>query len=181
MLINLPANLAELLSQKGFSIDTSGSCMMMEIDDYVKQAPHSNHIEVKDVCDIEQLRTWLDIVNAALFGCELVTIEQFSDILNLENSCFYLVILDGKAVTACLTIINDDTSVLEMVATLKEYRRKGVATATIDKALIDLHKKSIKTISLRAETDGINVYRRMGFKECFVRTVAACDWGKRRK
>ena len=65
-----------------------------------------------------------------------------------------------------------------MVATLKEYRRKGVATATIDKALIDLHKKSIKTISLRAETDGINVYRRMGFKKCFVRTVAACDWGK---
>ena len=82
-----PTNLAELLSQKGFSIDTSGSCM-------------------------------------------------------------------------------------------KEYRRKGVATITIDKALLDLRKKDVKTISLRAETDGFNVYKRMGFKECFLRTVATCDWNK---
>lgn len=166
-----PENLAELLSQNGFSIDTSGSCMMMRIDDYVSQTLYSNNIDIMSVCTIEQLRTWLDIVNVALFGCELVTIEQFSDILNLANTYFYLGILDGKAVTACMTITQDDTSVLEMVATLEEYRRKGVATTTIDKALIDLRKKNIKTISLRAETDGINVYRRMGFKECFVRTV----------
>ncbi len=166
-----PENLAELLSQKGFSTDASGSCMMMGIDDYVSKIPYSNNINVISVCNIEQLKTWLDIVNAALFGCELVTIEQFSDILNLGNTYFYLGILDGKAVTSCMTITQDDTSVLEMVATLEEYRHKGVATATIDKAIIDLRKKNVKTISLRAETDGINVYRRMGFKECFARIV----------
>lgn len=173
-----PENLAELLSQKGFSIDTSGSCMMMKIDNYVSQVTYSNNIDVINVCDREQLKVWTDIVNVALFGGELVTIEQFNDILNLENTYFYLGILDGKAVTACMTITHGDTSVLEMVATLAEYRRKGLATVTIDKALIDLRKKDVKTISLRAETDGINVYRRMGFKECFVRTVATCDWDK---
>lgn len=173
-----PKNLAELLSQKGFSIDTSGSCMMMKIDDYISKIPYSNNIDVINVCNKDQLSTWLDIVNIALFGCELVTIEQFNDILNLENTYFYLGILDGKAVTACMTITNDDTSVLEMVATLEEHRGKGVATATIDRALLDLRKKDVKTISLRAETDGINVYSRIGFKECFVRTVATCDWDR---
>jgi len=173
-----PENLAEVLSQKGFSIDTSGSCMMMKIEDYVSQVPYSPNIEVINVCDKEQLRTWVDIVNVALFGCELATVEQFNDILNLENTYFYLGKLDGKAVTACMTITCDDTSVLEMVATLKEYRRKGLAGITIDKALTDLKEKGVGTISLRAETDGINLYRRMGFKECFVRTVAACDWDK---
>lgn len=173
-----PPNLAELLSQKGFSIDDPGSCMMMRIDDYVSQTTFSNNIEVINVLNKEQLRTWLDIVNVALFDCELVTIEQFNDILNLDNTYFYLGILEGKAVTSCMTILDGDTSVLELVATLKEYRRKGIATVTIDKALIDLRKRDIKTISLRAETSGINVYRRIGFKECFLRTVATCDWDK---
>lgn len=167
-----PANLAELLSQKGFSIDTPGPCMMMKVDDYVSKTTYSNNVDVIYVNDKEQLRVWLDIVNVALFGCELVTIEQFNDILNLENTYFYLGLLDGKAITACMTITQGDTSVLEMVATLKEYRCKGVATMTIDKALIDLRKNKVKTISLRAETDGINVYKRLGFKECFERIVA---------
>jgi GNAT superfamily N-acetyltransferase len=152
--------------------------MMMKIDDYLSQIPYSNNIKVLNVCDMGQLRTWLDIVNTALFGCELVTVEHFNDILNLDNTYFYLGILDGKAVTACMTITNGDTSVLEMVATLEEYRHKGVATITIDKALIDLRRKGVKTISLRAEVDGINLYRRLGFKECFVRTVATCDLDK---
>ena len=65
-----PANLAELLSQKGFSIDNSGSCMMMEIDDYVSKIPYSKNISVINVCDVKQLKKWLDIINAALFGCE---------------------------------------------------------------------------------------------------------------
>ena len=84
--------------------------------------------------------------------------------------------LNGKAITACMTILHEDTSVLEMVATLEEYRRKGVATATINQALLDLRQKGVKTISLRAETDGIQVYKRLGFKECFVRTIAAYNW-----
>lgn len=171
-----PENLAELLSQKGFSIDTSGSCMMMKMDDYTSLVPGPNNIEVIAICDQAQLRTWLDIINAALFGCELVTVEQFNDILNLDNTYFYLGILEGNAVTACMTITDNDTSVLEMVATLEKYRHRGVAAATIDKALTDLRDKKVKTISLRAETDGINLYKHIGFKECFVRTVAAYDW-----
>jgi len=118
-----PDNLAELLSQKGFSIDTSGSCMLMQIDDYVGQNIYSDYIKVMNVSTQEELKTWLDIVNTALFGCELVTLEQFTDILNLGNTRFYLGMLNGKAVTSCMTILHEDTSVLEMVATLEEYRR----------------------------------------------------------
>ncbi len=69
-----------------------------------------------------------------------------------------------------------DTSVLEMVATLSEYRRKGYASLMIDKALMNLKQKCMKTVSLRAEADGVGVYKRLGFKECFKRVVASCDW-----
>jgi hypothetical protein len=33
----------------------------------------------------------------------------------------------------------------------------------------------VKTISLRAESDGISVYKKIGFKECFRRVVASCQ------
>ena len=171
-----PDNLAEILSQKGFSIDTSGSCMLMQVDDYVAQNAYPTNIKVLNVATEDHFQTWLGIVSAALFGCELVTMDQFTDIFNLENTYFYLGMLNAKAVTACMTIMQEDTSVLEMVATLEEYRRKGVATATIDKALLDLRQKGVKTISLRAETGGIQVYKRLGFKECFARTIAAYNW-----
>ncbi len=173
-----PPNLADILSQRGFSIDTTGSGMMMKIDDYVSQVTDTNNIEIIEVHSKEQLETWLNIVNTALIGSELVTLEQFTDILELENTYLYLGILNGKAVTSCMTITDGDTSVLELVATLEEHRRNGVATAAIDKALIDLGKRGIKTISLRAETSGINIYKRLGFTECFIRAVATCDWKK---
>ena len=72
-----------------------------------------------------------------------------------------------------MTITDGDTSVLEMVATLKEHRGRGYASTIIDRSLIDLQKKSIKTISLRAEADGVGVYGRLGFKEYFKRVLAS--------
>jgi GNAT superfamily N-acetyltransferase len=75
-----------------------------------------------------------------------------------------------------MTITEGDTSVFEMVATLREYRRKGFASTVIDRALMDLRQKNIKTISLRAKADGVSVYKKLGFKECFKRIVATCDW-----
>jgi GNAT superfamily N-acetyltransferase len=167
-----PGNLAELLLQRVFTIDTSGSCMMMQMADYVGQNACPDHIKVINVASKEQLGTWLEIVSTALFGYELITLEQFADLLNLDNTHFCLGTLNDKAVTACMTIIHGDTSLLEMVATLDEYRRKGLATATIDKALRDLRQKGVKTVSLRAEPDAIQLYKHLGFKECFARIVA---------
>jgi len=123
-----------------------------------------------------QFADWLNIVNTAFFQCELVTLDQFNDVLKLDNTNFYLGLLNGKPVTTCMTTSEDDTSVLEMIATLKEYRRKGFASVVIDRALIDLRQLGIKTISLRAEADGVGVYKKLGFKDCFKRIVASCDW-----
>lgn len=171
-----PDNLAEILSHKGFVINDADPCMMMYLDSYEKKESEQFNFTISDVTEKEQLEDWLDIVNTALFGCELVTLEQFNDILALDNTYFYLGLINGKPVTACMTIVDGETSVLEMVATLKEHRRKGFASAVIDKALTDLQRKGIKTISLRAEADGVGVYKKLGFKEHFKRIVATCDW-----
>ena len=175
---NLPDSILITQNTKpdGFVIDTSGLCMKMCLDDYVSRFPRGSRIEVSRVCDAEQLRTWLDLVTEALFGRGLVTQEQVNDLFGLESTRFYLGLLEGEAVTACMTITQGDTSVLEMVATLENSRRKGTAAAAIARALTDLRSNGVKTISPRAENGGINVYRRRGFRDCFVRTVASYDW-----
>ncbi|MDR0325333.1 MAG: GNAT family N-acetyltransferase [Oscillospiraceae bacterium] len=171
----VPANLAEILSHKGFSINDADPCMILYLDVYEKSVSRLSDFTISSVTDKAQLSEWLNIVNEALFGCELVTLEQFNDVLLLDNTQFYIGAANGKPVTACMTIVDGDTSVLEMVATLKAYRKKGFASAVIDKALTDLQQKGIKTISLRAEADGVSVYRNLGFKESFKRVVATCD------
>jgi ribosomal protein S18 acetylase RimI-like enzyme len=171
-----PENLAEILSSKGFIINDNEPCMLLYLNNYEAKETEYTDLEIIRVTEKNQLEDWLKIINIALLECELITCEQLYDVMEADNTNFYLGLLEGKPVTTCLTITEGDTSVLEMVATLKEYRRKGFASALINKALIDLHNNGIKTISLRAETDGINVYKKLGFKECFKRIVASCDW-----
>ena len=132
-----------------------------------------NNITALKITNNEELRTWLNIVNIALFECEIVSFEQIYDVCNLHNTSFYLGLFDGKPATACMTITEGDTSVLEMVATKREYRRKGLAKAVINRALLDLKQNGILTTSLRAESEGIGVYKKLGFKDCFKRIVAS--------
>jgi len=171
-----PENLAEILSSKGFFINDNDPCMLLYLDNYEAKETEYTDFEIIRVTEKKQLEDWLNIINIALLGCELITCEQLNDVMVADNTYFYLGFLKGKPVTTCLTITEGDTSVLEMVATLKEYRCKGFASALINKALIDLRNNGIKTISLRAEADGVNVYKKLGFIECFKRIVASCDW-----
>lgn len=59
-----------------------------------------------------------------------------------------------------------------MVATLNEYRRRGLAAAVIRTALTDLKASSVRTVTLRAEPYAANLYRRLGFVEYCPRVVA---------
>ena len=172
----MPSNLADILSKRGFDLNDSDPCMLLDLKKYSYVASQGIEITVKQIATTDELKPWVSIVNTELFGCELFTFEQFCDVLALDNTCFYIGLWNGMPATACLTITDGQTSVLEMVATRSDYRCRGLALAVIDKAISDLISKNIETISLRAEPDGVSVYKRLGFYECFKRTVASCNW-----
>lgn len=170
-----PSNLAEILADSGFVINEQPPCMMLYLDDFKESKYSIDQYTIYVVTKMEELKSWLDIINEALFEGELVTAEQFGDVLRLDNTSFYLGFAEGRPVSACMTISEGDTAVLEMVATLKNYRRRGFASCLIGKALIELRQKGIWTVTLRAEADGVGVYTRLGFKACFNRVVAFYD------
>lgn len=160
----VPLNLLERLIEKGFIIDTSGSCMAMDIIDIRALDNPTDKVKVIEVTNEALLRHWVHIINTALFECEIMSFDQFRDIYDQENTRFYLTLYDDVPASASMTISEELVADLDLVATLKDYRKKGLASLSINRALLDLKDAGIETVSLRAEPDGIGLYKKMGFK-----------------
>jgi len=145
----------------------------MYLDDYQNNPYKPNNFAMGVVTDKKQLADWLNIVNKGFFEGEIVAADQLGDLLCLDDTVFYLGLVDGKPVVSCIIIDDGETACLEMVVTLNDYRKRGYATTLINKALLDLKIKGVKSISLRAEADGVSVYTKLGFKEVCKRIVAS--------
>lgn len=171
-----PKNLADILSKKGLKLDTTGSFMAMNLSESNIKLNQPDNVKIKKVDNLEELAQWIMIINKDLFGCEIMSFDQFHDIYLMDNTNFYIALYDDIPAAACMTITDKTISDLDMVVTRVEYRKRGLATEVINKALIDLKEYGIKTVSLRAEPDGINLYKKLGFKEYSKRTVASCDF-----
>lgn len=165
-----PTNVCSVLKNNGFSLDDSGLCMVYEMTS--KFAETENEIEIVRVDNRIDLEKWVHVINTALFECELLSIEQYEDIYNCENMSFYLAMKNGIAASACFTVHDGNYADLDMVATLNEYRRKGIASELVRHSMNDLYESGISLISLRAEVGGIELYKRIGFEEVCKRISA---------
>jgi GNAT superfamily N-acetyltransferase len=172
-----PGNLPELLAAKNFSIDTSGLCMALDLADLQVPRRDPGPIQVVTVDQPGQLKQWVEIINVALCGSEVMSFEQFQDVYCLESTRFFLASYDGTPAAVSMALQEGETATLEFVATLEEYRNRGLGTAVTLAALQFLQEKNIRTVTLRGEPDGIGIYQKAGFKEYCKRVVASYDWG----
>jgi GNAT superfamily N-acetyltransferase len=170
--LSTPGNIAGILARKGFKIDDSCPCMALELNDFAALT-YPEEINVSAIGNENTLRDWERIVNDGLFGCELFSHEQYSDFYSLRNTELTIALYDGLPASACMTIWEGEDATLECVATLKEYRHKGLGRAVVSKALLNLKSKGVKTVTLRSEPDGINLYRKLGFTDVCNRIVAS--------
>ena len=172
-----PKDLDKILSMKGFHVEyDTGSGMALDLDESINRMKFNKGISITPVKDIETLKVWVSIVSTALFEENLFSVEQFQDILHLDNTRFYLGLLNGQPASTCMTIVDGEIATVEMVSTLKEYRNNGLGTAITTTALQELAKTGVKTATLRAEKEAINVYRRIGFQEYYKRIIACYEY-----
>ncbi|WP_105619533.1 GNAT family N-acetyltransferase [Vallitalea okinawensis] len=159
-----PENLAHNLVSNGFKLDDASLCMVMDLKEQSQEIA-DQWVDVMKVTDEMMLKKWVDIINVALFGIEIMSFEQFYDIFSADNVCLTLATYKGIPATVCMTITDGDIGTIEFVATLKEYRKKGLGTTILKAALKDLEEKGIKSATLRAAPDGISLYKKLGFIE----------------
>lgn len=170
-----PENIDQILASAGFKVDyDTGSVMAMDLTS-IKQVELSENTEIVPVEDEKTLKVWTTIVNMALFEEELFSYEQFYDLLMLDNTYFYLGLFNGQPASTCMTITEGDIGTVEMVSTLREYRRNGLGRAVTTAALQGMKNIGIKAAGLRGEKEAVNVYKQIGFQEFYKRIVASYE------
>jgi GNAT superfamily N-acetyltransferase len=122
-------------------------------------------ITVKKVDNPDDFKLWADISNMVLHGG--YPIIHYKNHYHLSRSgvmpC-YISYYNGKAASVCSILNNKDISSLEFVATIEDFRKKGLARAVCITAIDEAVKNGSKIITLRAFPMAKKLYQAMGFK-----------------
>ena len=76
----------------------------------------------------------------------------------------YIGYYQGKPVAVSAILNNNGKSSLEFVATLDNFRKKGLARALCQKTVEDAFANGAKIITTRASADAKSLYTSLGFK-----------------
>jgi predicted GNAT family acetyltransferase len=162
--------LFDILYSKGFEGSLSGSGehgMAMDMNVLTDLPAPSNHIEVKKVTSMKDFKVWMDVVNTALHGWDLLTIEHFSVWLEREEFAFYLGYLDGVPITTAAVLVHDKSAGIEFVSTQEQYRCRGAGYSICHKALSDLQSNGIQIATLCSSAGVDKFYGKLGFKSYY--------------
>jgi len=94
--------------------------------------------------------------------------KNFEGIL-FKNQHFFIAYIADKAVGTCLIIDSDDRYGIYAVATLPEYRKKGIATSVMKSALVNCIDIKTQNLTLQTIKDSSaeKLYLHLGFKREF--------------
>lgn len=127
----------------------------------------NNRIDVRQVYTAQELDLWIDIVTKVYniqhqeFRSYIMYLES---IPNKERITYWIGYWDGKPVATSMFIVENSTVGIHWVATLIDFRNKGMGFAVTHNPLIHLHKLGTEQAVLFASALGKPVYETMGFK-----------------
>ena len=166
-----PKNMGELLIKNGFILDKlQGMAYNLKI--LSTESELLNKVEIIKIENIETLRVWNDIILTGFaFPKEVRSdffYEAFSFILlsDRASASAFLAYYDGNPVASSLVLYKAGVAGIHIVTTLEEARGKGIGTAITLAPLNEAKKLGYETAILHSTEMGLNMYKRMGFKEC---------------
>ncbi|MBL7670652.1 MAG: GNAT family N-acetyltransferase [Bdellovibrionaceae bacterium] len=93
--------------------------------------------------------------------------------LKNPNQSFYIGRLGSQAVGVVLTVIEGESAGICAVATLPAFRKSGISTTIMEKAILDARAQGCKIITLQVRQDSYveDFYRHLGFQRIFTTTL----------
>ncbi|WP_372997167.1 GNAT family N-acetyltransferase [Lutispora sp.] len=171
-----PYNIGDILISNGFTLwdkTAWGYGMAMDLQGMKFYDEYPEKIIVKRVEDSKSFEYWIHILNNALFvePCLWIKSNDFAHLQQLNNLILYVAYYDGDPAGISSACFDNEAADINFVATLDGYRKKGVATAAIHKALKEMQQMGIKIATLTGEYSAKPLYERIGFKTyCEFRT-----------
>lgn len=167
-----PDNLKETLLMKGFvCLGDDEPGMALCFDNELKYLECPNNIQVSKVQWLEEFTVWVNTVNKALHGWDLLSTDKYSSWLGESNLVFYLAYFEGKPVATSATIKSRNIGSIEFVSTLPEYRNRGIGTAVSVAAICGLRNEGVNLVTLRSCNEAINMYKKLGFQSYYNQTI----------
>jgi predicted GNAT family acetyltransferase len=125
-------------------------------------------ITINQVTTVDEFGIWADICNSVLHGNYPIMhrVNHFDICKDGIMSC-YIGCYQGKPAAVSAILNNNGVSSLEFVATLDDFRKKGLARALCQKAVDDAFANRSKIITLRAFANAKDLYKSLGFKIYF--------------
>lgn len=173
-----PAAFGNLLEAHGLSHVEDEPGMAVDLLELNEELPLASTLTIQPVTTRAMVDQWTRV-----WGCgapEEVIQHWFSVYSNLpfgpdRSLRLYLGSLDGKPVATVALFLAAGVASINWVVTLHEFRRQGIGAAMTLMAAREARSAGYRVGVLTASPLGINIYRRIGFKEyCQVSTY---EWG----
>lgn len=165
-----PANIIDIMERNGFrnlSGEDDEPGMLLCRKDFRPYRAENSPIICRKISTMEDFRLWINVVNTALHGWDMIDAEHYFTWVKDECINIYLAAIDGVAVSTCATIQNGNTASLEFVSTLEQYRRKKAAASLSSYAIEDLLNNGAETVTLGVCGNSVHLYKGLGFKTYF--------------
>lgn len=156
------------LQLSGFSNAGSGVAMMLELEQL--QIPlQSSTLKCKEMQN--DLDAWsIPLISGFESTPEITSVYAQRHKIALANSrsIYHFSGYLGNDIVSSLTLsICGNLARIDDVATIPAYQKQGFGSALIYEALNYARQQNISCYFLEASSDGLNLYKRIGFKELF--------------
>ena len=175
-----PDNIINLMEKKGFKNLSDNSsepepAMALHKQEFIPYREDSSRITCQKISTKEDFISWIDVVNTALHGWNMIDAEHYFSWVKSDNIKIYSAKINGITVSTCATIQNGNTASLEFVSTLEQYRRRKASALLCSCAINDLLKNGVEIVTLSACGESVYLYEGLGFKKYFNNIIMKYD------
>lgn len=165
-----PTNLGDLLQDAGLECAESELAMAADLAQLQPLDARPDGLQVRRVCTATELADFARVVAANWTPPDHNVVrfyEQAAWLLLAPESpqWFYVGYLDDQPVAASEGTVASGVMGLYNVCTLSDYRQRGFGAALTLKPLLHAREEGYRTGVLQAAAGGVNIYRRIGFRQ----------------
>lgn len=156
------------LQRRGFSLETGSPGMAMALNMVPDVVPVPEGYRIQQVEDQQTMKIWLKIFLQA-YGFppdwEAPIWDFMLPSLSHPDGSSYMAFVNSQPVAVSTVLYRAGVAGVFNVATLKEWRGKGLGAAVTLEPLRDARAKGYQVGTLQSSDMGFKVYQRLGFKE----------------
>lgn len=163
-----PGDLGDILVKYGFAgFNRPSPLMAVDVDIPEPEALQLASMQIVEVSDKDELKLWNHIATTGFGGNaenEVRNIRWFNRVIDYGLPArFYLAYVDGVPAATSQLVPAAGVGGVFYVATLPEFRNKGLGYTVTLKAVKDAGEMGYRVATLQASMLGEPVYRRMGW------------------